>query len=312
MKQATKKIEEMQWSFMKTFNSNNLQQLAAYELSHTLVKHHKPLSFGEAVVDWAKSCDKESKVFKNISKSRQSLTRRVSKLGEFIQEENRRNIRSSPCWGIQMDENTDKGDFAQAAIYCRYVDLEACHVETQFLTILRIESSPNAENLFQTFDRFVNKEDLPKEKLVSFSSDEASVMTSEGRGVSGHLRRNYNQSMFLQHCIVHTQVLAAKSGLEELPDNVHRTVDGVMRHFKNSHVRREKLKAIIELSDEGHEYHQLVAYHRVRWLSLNVCAQRLADLLLEIVSYFELEAHNTSIRRSERANLQELYDEIVT
>ncbi len=108
VKQATKKIEEMQRSFVKTFNSNNLQQLAAYKLSHTLVKHHKPLSFGEAVVDWAKSCDKESKVFKNISKSTQSLTCRVSKMVDFIQEENRRNIRSSPCWGIQMDESTDK------------------------------------------------------------------------------------------------------------------------------------------------------------------------------------------------------------
>ncbi len=29
------------------------------------------------------------------------------------------------------------------------------------------------------------------------------------------------------------------------------------------------------------------------------------------MSYFELEAHNTSIRRSERANLQQLYDELV-
>ena len=48
-----------------------------------------------------------------------------------------------------------------------------------------------------------------------------------------------------------------------------------------------------------------MAYHRVTWLSLNVCVQRLADLLPEIVSYFELEAHITSIRRSE------LYDELV-
>ena len=61
MKQATK-------TFVKTFNSNNLQQLAAYKLSHTLVKHHKPLRFGEAAVDWEKSCDKESKVFKTLQK----------------------------------------------------------------------------------------------------------------------------------------------------------------------------------------------------------------------------------------------------
>ena len=102
----------------------------AYKLSHTLVKHHKPLSFGEAVVDWAKSCDQESKVFKSMPKRRQSLTWRVTKMADLIQKENRKNIQSSPCWGTQMDESMDKGGFAQAVIYCRYIDLEACHIET--------------------------------------------------------------------------------------------------------------------------------------------------------------------------------------
>ena len=45
-------------------------------------------------------------------------------------------------------------------------------------------------------DEFVERENLSKEKLVSFSSDGASVMRSERRGVSGHLRRNYNPSIF--------------------------------------------------------------------------------------------------------------------
>lgn len=301
----------MQRAFVKTFNSTNLTQMASYKLSYTLVKHHKPLSFGEAIAEWAQSCDVESKVFKGMPRSRQTLTRRVTKIADVIQKENIRNIKSSPCWGIQMDESTDKGGFAQAIIYCRYVDMQACHIATRFLAILRIEGSPNAENLFQTFDQFVETEHLPKEKLVSFSSDGASVMRSEGRGVSGHLRRNYNQDIFLQHCIVHRQVLGAKSGLERLPSNVHSTVDAVMNHFKNSHVRKEKLTAIIEMSDNEHEYQQLVAYHRVRWLSLNDCVQRFTDLLPEIVSYFELQAHTTSIRLSERAKLQELYDGLV-
>ena len=64
-------------------------------------------------------------------------------------------------------------------------------------------------------------------------------MRSKGRGVSGHLRRNYNTSIFTQHCIVHRQALAAKDGLEKLPSSVHKTVDDVMKYFKNSHVRRE-------------------------------------------------------------------------
>ena len=108
---------------------------------------------------------------------------------------------------------------------------------------------------------------------MCFSSDGASVMRSEGRGVAGNLRRNYNSSIFTQHCIVHRQALAAKDGLDKLPNKVHKTVDDVMKHFKNSHVRKEKLKAIIEMSEEEHEYHQLVTYHKVRWLSLNDCVQ---------------------------------------
>ena len=138
-------------------------------------------------------------------------------------------------------------------------------------------------------NEFVEAEGFPKEKLVSFSSDGASVMRSEGRGVSGHLRRNYNPSIFTKHCIVHRQVLAAKDGLDKLPSKIHKTVDDVMRHFKNSHVRKEKLKALIDMNGDEHEYQQLVQYHRVRWLSLKDCVQRFTDLLPEIVHYFEHE-----------------------
>ena len=158
---------------------------------------------------------------------------------------------------------------------------------------------------------FVQAHSLPTQKLVSFASDGASVMRSEGRGVSGHLRRNYNPSIFTQHCIVHRQALASKDGLEKLPNKVHKTVDDVMRYFKNSHVRKEKLQVIIEMSEEEHEYQQLVTYHKVRWLSLNDCVQRFTDLLPEIVCYFEQEAQNTTNRPSERAKLQEIHDAVV-
>ena len=204
-----------------------------------------------------------------------------------------------------------KDDFAQVILYSRYADRESCCITTKFLTILRVEGSPNADNLYETLNAFIEAHNLPKQKLVSFASDGTSVMRSEGRGVSGHLRRNYNPSIFTQHCIVHRQALAAKDGLEKLPNNVYKTVDDVMRYFKNSHVRKEKLQAIIEMSEEKHEYQQLVTYHKVRWLSLNDCVQRFTDLLPGIVCYFEQEAQNTTNRPSERAKLQEIHDAVV-
>ena len=72
-------------------------------------------------------------------------------------------------------------------------------------------------------------EGLPKDRLLSFTSDGASVMRSQRGGVAGHLLRNYNPSILTQHCIVHRQVLAAKDGLEKIPTSVHKTIDDVMK-----------------------------------------------------------------------------------
>ena len=96
--------------------------------------------------------------------------------------------------------------------------------------MLDFNKCPNANNLYETLNDFVEAESLPKEILVSFSSDGASVMRSEGRGVSGLLIRNYNSSIFTQHCIVHRQALAAKDGLDKLPSKVHKAVND---HWKN-------------------------------------------------------------------------------
>ena len=113
-----------------------------------------------------------------------------------------------------MDESTDKADHAQAIVYAQFVDIQSCYIPTKFLAV---EGSLDALKLFTVLNEYVEVHDLPKQKLVSFSSDGASVMRSEGRGVSGHLRRNYNPSIFTQHCIVHQQALASKDRLHKLP-----------------------------------------------------------------------------------------------
>ena len=173
---AKHKLKQMQQSLAHTLIPSKLPLLASYKLGFTLVKQQKALSLGEAVVDWAASSDPESKIFKSMPKSRQTLTRRVSEIGNFIQGEITNSVKLSLCWGIQMDESTDKADHCQVIMHSRFANMESCCISTNFLTILRIERSPNAENIFKALNEFVEKENLPKEKLVSFSSDGASVM----------------------------------------------------------------------------------------------------------------------------------------
>ena len=113
VEQKRKERQQMQNCLSGVCVSSKLPKLASYKLGFTLTQHHKPLSFGEPIIDWAQSCDPDSKIFKEIPRSRQTLTRRVIDLAAFIQDENRSHIITSAAWGIQMDESTDKSGHAQ-------------------------------------------------------------------------------------------------------------------------------------------------------------------------------------------------------
>ena len=87
VQQAKDKLKKMNETLTTTLQPSALLTEATYKLGHTLVKHHKPVSFAEPMVNWAASCDRESKIFKNMPKSRQTITRRIDDLATFIQNE---------------------------------------------------------------------------------------------------------------------------------------------------------------------------------------------------------------------------------
>ena len=73
------------------------------------------------MVNWAVPCDPESKVFKNMPKSRQTIKWRITdlQLAAFIQSETLSKLKSAPAWGLLIDESTDTADHAQAVLYVR-------------------------------------------------------------------------------------------------------------------------------------------------------------------------------------------------
>ena len=98
------------------------------------MQHNKALSFGETVVEWAQSCDTDSKVFKEICKSRQTLTHTVTELANFIRMENKTGIVSSPAWALQMYKEGD----TQLIVYVCFSDKQTGTIETKLITIPRI------------------------------------------------------------------------------------------------------------------------------------------------------------------------------
>ena len=62
-----------------------------------------------------------------------------------------------------MGESTNEGDFAQAILYTKFADMESCCIATRFPTILRMEGSPNVDNLHGTLNTFMEAEGQPKQ-----------------------------------------------------------------------------------------------------------------------------------------------------
>ena len=146
---------------------------------------------------------------KYLRKFQGTLTHRVTDIAAFIQEENRSHTLTSAAWGIQMDESTDKSGHAQAILYARFIVGDKGFVDTKFLTILRIVGSPNAQNIYSTLNEYVEAEGLPKDKLVLFTTDGASVMRSERGGLAGHLLQSFLQPFFVNpalHCVHNTKI----------------------------------------------------------------------------------------------------------
>ena len=56
---------------------------------------------------------------------------------------------------------------------------------------------------------------------------------------------------------------------------MEKTISDTLFYFKDSAVRRDKFHILLELTDLDHEYLTIINYHKVQWLYLSECVNRL-------------------------------------
>ena len=177
------------------------------------------------------------------------------------------------------------------------------------MAVEHLEGRPNLENIFDLIKAIFEKFELPRESLVGYSSDGASVMTGVKKGVAAKLKAQYNSKLFTQHCFNHRLVLASKDAQKEIPDEVETTIKDVLDHFKYSPVAQSSLRKICELNSEP--FVKLVQYHKIRWLSLHQCVGRIEQLHdLLVVEYFESRSMDMHSRKSARDCCRDLYERL--
>ena len=94
-------------------------------------------------------------------------------------------------------------------------------------------------------------------------------------------------------------MLASKAGQKLIPDNVEKLVGDVLFFFRNSPVR---------LVEPNSPHVCLVQYHRVRWLSLADCVERLTNLLPLLIRFFEEQSNDRANSVGVRSKSKNLHD----
>lgn len=234
-----------------------------------------------------------------MASSRNTIASRTVELHEKVLTlELTKKIRKSPFWSVMADNSTDSAVKEQCGVYARFIDIEKEIICTKFSSLQQSVGHPDADYIYQGIMKVIGESglNLPLQKLFGFTCDGASVMISDKQGVLGKLRKNLNPKLFSIHCPPHRLVLASKTAQKEIPDFVEKLISDTLFYFKDSAVRRD--------------YISLMQYHKIRWLSLSDCVNRVCILLPHLVRYYEEKMNDMKNRLTVRKKARDLHDRV--
>jgi hypothetical protein len=191
--------------------------------------------------------------------------------------------RTSRVLGLMIDESTDISNkkvillYLRFSVYGRYV--------TMFWAALPVTDG-TAEGLHDLIERHFEAMNVPIDKLYSFASDGASVVSSQNKGVAGLLAKRSNPCILCMHCIAHKQALMMKdaTSFSAFATWFDKSMSETLNFFCRSVKRVQELESFavqLELI-----YTRVLQLATTRWLSRGNCTQRLVAVFAALVAQF--------------------------
>ena len=281
-------LTNQQSIFKKPILKSQTVTTASFKVSYLLAKKCKPFSDGEFVKEmFLEISDSLFNDFKNKSEitaaiqdlqlSRNTVMRRIEKMGGNLKEQLQNDINRCSCISLQCDESTDIRDTAQLLVFIRLV-FEDFTSKEELLGMISLKERTRGVDIFNGFNSLLNDKKVPLFKLVSITTDGAAAMIGRKNGFIALCRNDDEFPDFLSyHCIIHQQVLSSKRlNTKEVMDIAFEIVNSILGSSLKRRLFQLKL-------DEGQS--DLLLHTDVRWLSRGKFLQRFRDLLPEIIEF---------------------------
>ena len=260
-----------------------------------LGEHHIPLCVADHCAKLFISMFPDSAIAKSFKCGRKKATAVVEVVAQEVKQGILSRLEESQFFSIQIDETTDIGVNQQCGVMLRFFDNTEGKVRCTFYNLVTLESA-TADGIFQCLDKLFSDDGVLKySNLVGLGSDGASVMLGSRNSVLTRLQTE-QPAVVSFHCNCHIAALIANHACKELPDYLDDLTVQIWYFFQKSPKRQRVFQEFQQFVDV--KPHKLLKAGQTRWLSLEICVNRLLEQYDTLLSYFRSSSENlATVRR---------------
>ncbi|KAL3702535.1 hypothetical protein R1sor_020557 [Riccia sorocarpa] len=196
-------------------------------------------------------------------------------------------VKTSPFWGLMIDESTDVSVTSHLVVFCSI--LEEGQIKTAFLGLLHIPHK-DSSSIVQELWKYIEEWGLEPSRLVGFGSDGALTMLGSKNGVAVRLRRSRNPFLTITHCVAHRTNLASLAAAKfptckVVSEEVDAILNSVSSYFAHLSKRKAGLYSLQETLSDVRK--SMKRFCKIRWLSRSESVCTLCDSLESVLVYFK-------------------------
>lgn len=293
-----KKISELKLNltgqqslFTRPISQSKKATSASFKIAHLLAKKMKPFVEGEIIkeamlltaetlFDDYKNKNEIITAINAIQLSARTVTRRIEMMATDIESQLNNDIQKSVFFSLQVDESTDVSDTSQLCIIAKMVFYDFS-VKEEFLKILPLKGRTRGNDIYSTFKKYLEENNIPLEKLSAITTDGAPAMKGRNNGFIALCKKDPIFPKFASyHCIIHQEVLCSKV----IPfQHIIETVTRVINSIRAAAMQHRLFKLLLQ--EDGAEFEDLITHTEVRWLSRGKILERFLNLLPQVKEF---------------------------
>ena len=198
-------------------------------------------------------------------------------------------------YSLLVDGSNDSGVEKLNPLTVRVLDMEILQVSTRLLDMCTTSgrNCGTAASIFSKIDSTLAKHNIPWSNCVGFGVDNTSVNVGIRNSIMTHVKQKVSTCYFMGcpcHLVHNVANYAAEAFQKHCGFDVEDFCVDVFYWFDKSTKRKGILKEFCKFC--GNEYHEVVRYVSVRWLSLEKAVYRILQLYASLQSYFRSESES--------------------